>query len=162
MSTRNTVNTPTKFAGAGTPLERARDINFGKRLKTLIADRNLTASDVAASIWDRHRNSKGAWVAKGRDRLSVWINGKAFPDHDNLVKLAKALGVAVADLAPDAELKHASRATPKRSLVASDDYPAGQVFVQIAQFMPSAVAQQIFDLLRMAENDVQREQSGTP
>jgi transcriptional regulator with XRE-family HTH domain len=157
MPARKTINQPTKFVGAVTPLERVRDVNFGKRLKGIIADKNMTASDVAAKIWDRHRNSKGALVAKGRDRLSVWINGKAFPDHDNLVKLARALDVKVSDLAPDAETKAANRMTPKWSMVGSDEYPAGQTFLQIAQFVSVKTALEIMALLEADATGVKLE-----
>jgi hypothetical protein len=157
MPARRTINQPTKFAGATTPLERIRDVNFSKRLKNLIADRKMTASDVAAEIWGRHANSKGANVAKGRDRLSVWINGKAFPDHDNLVKLAKALKVKVSDLAPDAEVKAANRMTPKWSMVGSDEYPAGKTFLQIAQFVSVKTALEIMTLLEADDGGTQLE-----
>jgi transcriptional regulator with XRE-family HTH domain len=145
------VNQPTKFVGASTPLERARDVNFGKRLKQILAEREMTASDVAAKIWDRQRNSKGAMVARGRDRLSVWINGKSFPDRENLNKLAKALGVPVSELSPTAELQAANRATPEGSLVWSKDYPPGKTFLQLAQFVSLEAALQILAIIKADE-----------
>jgi transcriptional regulator with XRE-family HTH domain len=145
------VNQPTQFVGASTPLERARDVNFGKRLKAILAEKELTASDVAAKIWDRQRNSKGALVARGRDRLSVWINGKSFPDHENMQKLAKALGMSLSELSPDAEVKAANRATPEGSIVWSRDYPAGQMFLQLAQFVSTEAALRILAILKEDE-----------
>jgi transcriptional regulator with XRE-family HTH domain len=153
------VNQPTQFVGTSTPLERARDVNFGKRLKQILAEKELTASDVAARIWDRERNAKGALVARGRDRLSVWINGKSFPDRENLAKLAKALDVPVSKLSPDAELQAANRATPEGSLVWSKDYPPGKTFLQLAQFVSLEAALEILAIIKRDEqkgvNDAQ-------
>jgi transcriptional regulator with XRE-family HTH domain len=145
------VNQPTKFVGASTPLERARDINFGKRLKDILADKEKTASDVAAAIWGRTVNAKGAKVARGRDRLSVWINGKSFPDRENLAKLAKALNVPVSELSPAAELQAANRATPEGSLVWSKDYPPGKTFLQLAQFVSLEAALEILAIIKRDE-----------
>jgi transcriptional regulator with XRE-family HTH domain len=145
------VNQPTRFVGASTPLERARDVNFGKRLKAILAEKEMTASDVAAKIWSRQRNAKGALVAKGRDRLSVWINGKSFPDHENRLKLAKALGMPVSELFPDDELQTANRATPEGSIVWSKDYPAGQTFLQLAQFVSMEAALEILAIIKRDE-----------
>jgi transcriptional regulator with XRE-family HTH domain len=145
------VNERTQFVGAATPLERARDVNFGKRLKAILAKKELTASDVAAKIWDRQRNSKGALVARGRDRLSVWINGKSFPDRENLAKLAKALNVPVSELSPDAELQAANRATPEGSIVWSKDYPPGKTFLQLAQFVSLEAALEILAIIKRDE-----------
>jgi transcriptional regulator with XRE-family HTH domain len=106
-----TVHQLPRVPGAQLPLERTRNANFAKRLAKIMADREMTQSKVAAEIWGRVENDKGAWVAKGRDRLSVWVSGKNFPDRENLEKLARALGVSVSDLAPDAELRAAHHGT---------------------------------------------------
>jgi transcriptional regulator with XRE-family HTH domain len=98
--------------------------NFHKRLKALMEQHQMTQADLAAEIWGRLQaaedfdaegfseratelmrqimadRSKNALIAKGRDRLSVWVSGKSFPSPENLEKLAKALGVSVRDLAP--------------------------------------------------------------
>lgn len=120
---------------------------FGQRLKAILADKEKTSSELAAKIWERQRNAKGALVAKGRDRLSVWINGKSFPNGENLAKLAKALNVPISDLAPEAEIEAANRAPPKGSLIFSDDYPPGMAFLQIAQFVPIEKGQEIMAIL---------------
>jgi transcriptional regulator with XRE-family HTH domain len=90
-------------------------------------------------------------VARGRDRLSVWINGKSFPDRENLAKLAKALDVPVSELSPDAELQAANRATPEGSIVWSKDYPAGQTFLQLAQFVSLEAALEILAIIKRDE-----------
>jgi transcriptional regulator with XRE-family HTH domain len=151
VSRPNTVNTPTLVAGGALPSERVRNANFARRLKEIMAERELTQSDVAAKIWERSRNPKGALVANGRDRLSVWVSGKNFPDAENLEKLARALGVKTTDLAPDADMRTASRATPEETISFSPDYKDGMAWIQIARFAPADIALEIMALLRKAD-----------
>jgi transcriptional regulator with XRE-family HTH domain len=127
-----------------------RSVAFAKRLQAIMADREMTQSEVAAAIWGRSRNAKGALVANSRDRLSVWISGKNFPDPENLAALAKALKVKVSDLAPDAELS-APRTKPAWSFSGDGD----MVFVQIAQYVPEAIAHEIYGLLLKAKQKMQ-------
>jgi hypothetical protein len=63
----------------------------------------------------RQHGSKHA--ARGRDRISVWVSGKSFPDKENLEKLARVLGVKAGDLAPQAELKAAHHGAADWSIV---------------------------------------------
>lgn len=147
-----TVNELPRVAGARLPIERARDINFAKRLKRIMSKQGLSQSDLAAKIWGRHTSSEGKHVAKGRDRISVWVSGRNFPDHGNLLKLAKHLKVEVADLAPEAELK----AAHKRSVAAdwSVTKPHGEVgvsFFQAARYLPDDIAHEIIGLLIKAD-----------
>jgi hypothetical protein len=71
---------------------------FAAELQRLMRKRRLSASDLAAKIWGRYVNTEGKNVARGRDRISVWINGKSVPSQTNFVKLADALGVEIWDL----------------------------------------------------------------
>jgi len=144
------IHTPPRVPGAQLPLERTRNANFAKRLAKIMADREMTQSKVAAEIWGRVENKKGAWVAKGRDRLSVWTSGKNFPDRENLEKLARVLGVSVSDLAPDAELRAAHHGAPSWSMVEPADDP-GFVFVQISQRLPAWAAHKIQGVLLEAK-----------
>jgi transcriptional regulator with XRE-family HTH domain len=78
--------------------------NFHKRLRALMEEHELSVPDVVAEIWGRYyANANAESVAKGRDRLSVWLSGDAFPDPETLERLANALGVHVSDLAPKAQ-----------------------------------------------------------
>ena len=124
-----------------------------------MAEREMTQSDVAAKIWGRTANAKGANVAKGRDRLSVWVSGKNFPDHENLEKLARALKCSVSDLAPEAELKAAHHGAADWSLTKPAD-GSNRVFVQIAQFLPPLIAHEIHGLLLKAEQEMRGTEEG--
>jgi transcriptional regulator with XRE-family HTH domain len=144
--TDKTVHPLPRMAGAHLPLERVRDANFAKRLKTLMDMREMTQSKVAAEIWGRVENKKGAMVAKGRDRLSVWTSGKNFPDPENLQKLARALKVEVSELAPEAELRAATHGAADWSFTKPAD-GSDRVFVQIAKFVSPRIAHEIQGLL---------------
>ena len=70
---------------------------FSDKLKQLMEQQELTQSALASKIWGRMLNSKGIEVARGRDRISVWIRGKELPNSEQLAKLAQVLGVKPAD-----------------------------------------------------------------
>jgi transcriptional regulator with XRE-family HTH domain len=76
--------------------------DFAEALQRLMRKRRLTASDLAAKIWGRYISTEGKNVARGRDRISVWLAGKSVPTRMNLAKLAAGLGVGIEDLMPSA------------------------------------------------------------
>jgi transcriptional regulator with XRE-family HTH domain len=140
------VNQLPRMAGARLPEERVRDIEFAKRLKSLMEDEGLSQSDLAAKIWGRYTNTENKHVARGRDRISVWVNGRNFPDPKNLEKLAKVLKVKVSELAPQALMKVAHHGVADWSFTrphGDDD----RVFVQIARFCSNEAAHEIQGIL---------------
>jgi transcriptional regulator with XRE-family HTH domain len=148
MPAFKTINEPPLVSGARLPTERARDLEFAKRLRKLMDDRELTQSELAAKIWNRYENTEGKFVARGRDRISVWIRGKSFPDNANLAKLAKALDVKVSDLAPTTLMKAAYRGVTDWSVVKQDD---GTVFMQFAKSIAPETSVAIQQLLLQDE-----------
>ena len=144
------MNQPPRLPGARLPAEKSRDIVFAKRLQQLMDERELSQSDLAAKIWGRNTSSEGKNVARGRDRISVWVNGKNIPDTKNLSKLAKALGVKVSDLIPEAEMKAAHRGIADWSFTKPHGGDPGQTFVQIAQFVSDEAAHEIQGILLRA------------
>jgi transcriptional regulator with XRE-family HTH domain len=147
------VNQLPRVVGARLPIERARDAKCAKRLRQLLSEREMTQSDLAAKIWDRHTNSEGKYVAKGRDRISVWVNGKNFPDRENLQKLAQALKVKVSDLAPEAELK-AAHSVPADWSMTKLHGEEGVSFFQAARYLPDDIAHEIVGLLIKADRSL--------
>ena len=115
-----------------------------------MSERELTQSDLAAKIWGRHISSEGKDVAKGRDRISVWVSGKNFPDRENRQKLAKALKVKVSELAPEAELKAAHSVAADWSLTKPHGED-GMSFFQAARYLPDDIAHEIVGLLIKAD-----------
>lgn len=71
---------------------------FSDKLKQLMEQQELTQSKLATKIWGRRMTDEGIEVARGRDRISVWVRGSRHPNAEELEKLAKALGVKASDL----------------------------------------------------------------
>ena len=61
--------------------------------------KDLRASDLARLVWGEHPNGS----ARNRDRISVYINGKALPERENLEAIARALDVEPEELLPSAK-----------------------------------------------------------
>ena len=74
---------------------------FGRRLQQLLDQKGWNYSDLARAVWGKTTTASGYEVAKNRDRISVYVAGKAVPDPRNLKKIADAFGVEVADIAPE-------------------------------------------------------------
>jgi len=68
---------------------------FAKTLRELMLAKRISASDLAREIWGTMKDGRGYEVARNRDRVGHYLSGKSFPTRDNLVKIAKALGVKV-------------------------------------------------------------------
>lgn len=118
-----------------------------------MSEQDLTQSELAAKIWGRQTSSEGKYVAKGRDRISVWVSGKNFPDWENLLKLAKALKVKVTELVPEAELKKAHSVAADWSITK----PHGEIgvsFFQAARYLPDDIAHEIIGLLIKADQNL--------
>ena len=74
---------------------------FGRRLQQLLDQKGWNCSDLARKIWGTITTKAGYVVARNRDRVSVYVRGKAFPSPQILQKIATVLGVTVAELAPE-------------------------------------------------------------
>lgn len=73
-----------------------------------------------------------------------------FPDHENLLKLAKHLKVKLTELAPEAELKAAHSVAADWSLTK----PHGEVgvsFFQAARYLPDDIAHEVIGLFIKAD-----------
>jgi transcriptional regulator with XRE-family HTH domain len=144
------INQAPRVAGARLPTERMRDVKFAQRLRQLMSERELSQSELAAKIWGRHISSEGKNVAKGRDRISVWVSGKSFPDRENLQKLAKHLKVRPSELAPEAELKAAHSVAADWSLTKPHG-EEGMSFFQAARYLPDDIAHEVIGLFIKAD-----------
>ena len=65
-----------------------RNAQFAKRLQTLMDNRGLTQSGLAARL------------SVHRVLVQGWVTSRHFPARDNLERLARALEVKVKDLVP--------------------------------------------------------------
>lgn len=121
--------------------------NFGRRLRQLLDQKGWNYSDLAREVWGKTVTKGGYEVAKNRDRISVYVSGKAFPDPRNLKKIADKLGVEVADLAPehvgDTMIEQANPAYSITKVQGEDN----KVFLRVNKLVPEAVAAKIMFLL---------------
>jgi transcriptional regulator with XRE-family HTH domain len=79
--------------------ERQRAQQFARKLYQAMTERGMTQSDLARAAWGTQVDARGYTVAKNRDRVSMYLSGKALPDPTNLKALADALGMTVEELA---------------------------------------------------------------
>jgi transcriptional regulator with XRE-family HTH domain len=112
--------------------------DFTKRLRALMAERGWSASDLAAAVWGRYTNTEGKYVARNRDRISVYSNGKSVPTGENLKKLAQAFGVPTSALMTEAELLERKPIPPDARIDSLSDGRA-HLFINRVVSMDSAL-----------------------
>lgn len=79
-----------------------REQRFANKLYALMTAKKWRQTDLAMAAFGHTIDPKtGYKVAKHRDRISNYINGKQIPDPVNMKLLADALGVSEEELAPD-------------------------------------------------------------
>jgi hypothetical protein len=62
-------------------------MTFAKELQTFLRRHRMSQSDFAEEIWGRYLNTEGKRVARGRDRISVWVRGISEPSEKNMRKV---------------------------------------------------------------------------
>ena len=82
-----------------TPLTmRAEYKPFADVLRAAMTKDKLSASEVARRVWGTVKDSRGYDVARNRDRIGHYLAGASYPEPENLVRLADAVGLTVAEL----------------------------------------------------------------
>lgn len=107
-------------AGGKTQIQAFAQENFARRLHDAMNARGWCQSDLARAVWGDTNNGRGA---KGRDRISSYINGRSFPEPSTLRKLADTLGMKTEDLAPEATISAVERENPSFAITAVDGHP---------------------------------------
>ena len=139
-------------AGGQTSDERLVQEEFARRLHKIIVDRGISPSDLARKVWgsiDQVDNKTGRVVnaARNRDRISVYLKGKGFPDPKNLAKIAKALNVEPMDLAPDIATAAIEREVPEMNMTMIAGHE-DKALLRINKLMPVDVAIEVMRLIR--------------
>lgn len=136
-------------AAGMTTIETHAMQNFARRLHELMTAKGLSQSDLAATIWGRTTDSRGYDVARNRGRISVYLQGKNYPDPANLKALADALGTTPEELAPDIFAAAVDREHPAISItgVASS---LDKVHVRVDALLPMAAAAEIASIVAKA------------
>lgn len=137
---------PPASPGETPPVSRLQLQEFARRLYQEMQKRGWSQSDLARAAFGSHKNPEGYTVARGRDRVSVYLRGLQAPDPKNLAKIAKALGVAPEELAPDLFATAIDREHPEIAIHQATGNP-GRVHLVVNKIVPAHLAAQIFALL---------------
>lgn len=100
MARKAQNNFPSGGGHDGSHLRYAAAVEFSRKLRRLMAMKQLSQSDLARECWGEEETTQGYLAARGRDKINRYISGKQMPDPDSLMRMARALGVAEAELAP--------------------------------------------------------------
>lgn len=133
-----------------TPVRRLEAENFARKLHEALIKNDMRASDLARLLWGETTNKEGHRVAKNRDRISVYLAGKQIPDAHTLRKLAEALNMEEAELAPDIVQSTVERENPELSMTMIAGH-SDKVYLRVNKLMPLDVATQIINLVNEAE-----------
>jgi transcriptional regulator with XRE-family HTH domain len=69
---------------------------FAARLRQGMNGRSNSA--LAREVWGTIKDSRGYDVAKNRDRVAAYLKGSAYPEPENLAKIADVLGIPIEEL----------------------------------------------------------------
>ena len=133
-------------AAGRTPVEQFEMEQFARRLDQLIQAKGWSPSDFAREVWGSTTDKRGYSVAKGRDRISVYLKGKSYPDRKNLKLMADALGVKPEYLAPDLAGAPVERENPEIAMTAINGHH-DKVLLRVNKLVPLELASQVISLL---------------
>jgi transcriptional regulator with XRE-family HTH domain len=108
---------------------------FGRRLQQKILSKGWRQSDLARA------------TGIGKDSISHYIRGRSLPSPKALDSMAKALGVSVTDLLPNAPAAAMDEELPAIELRQAAGHPE-LVWLRVNRAMSFATAAKIIDLLR--------------
>lgn len=133
-----------------TPIVTDRMAEFSRRLHYALLKKGMSQSDLARKIWNATRTgSDGFAQVVGRDRISSYINRKSMPSPATLQKIADALGMPVAELAPNLTASAVEKESPSLELKMVEGH-TDKVLLRINQLVPLSVAAKIVGLIEEA------------
>lgn len=121
---------------------------FGRRLYRRMLEKNWNQSDLARAAFGADK----AGNVKGRDAVSTYIRGLAFPEPKSLKKLADAFGCEPHELLPNAIEAAMDSEIPALEIKQAAGHP-NQVWLRVNQLVSLDVAAKIFDALKPAATD---------
>lgn len=123
-----------------------RNQEFARTLYKLLIEKGWSQSDLARRVFGATKDSRGYNVAKGRDRISVYLRGQAYPEPKTLNKIAKVLRVSVEDLAPDIHTATIDREKPEVMIHQASGHP-DKVHLVVNKVVPASVAAKVMALV---------------
>ena len=125
----------------------SRDLNvaFAKRLQKAMDAKGWSQADLArqASVFLEPKGDKPVEIT--RDNISKYMNGKMIPRGDRLAAMARARGVASADLITTEGITSVAERTPP---IGATDTGKGTAWLRVNQEVPWATALKILELLK--------------
>jgi transcriptional regulator with XRE-family HTH domain len=120
---------------------------FPERLYQARQQLGWSQSETARQVWGETTDSRGYTVAKNRDRISAYENGKSTPGRDYLDLIAKVFGVDVAVLAPDLLAARDTFKAAPPVVMTVIDVEKGHVHLTVNAVIPMSVASRIVAML---------------
>lgn len=128
-----------------------RNQEFARRLYKLLIEKGWSQSDLARRAFGTKLDERGYKVAKGRDRISVYLRGAGYPEPKTLAKIAKVLGVSMEALAPDIHSATIDRERPEVMIHQAAGH-SDKVHLIVNKIVPSSVATRVMDLINEADD----------
>lgn len=119
---------------------------FARRLMAEMQKRGWSQADLARHAFGSTKDSRGYNVAKGRDRISVYLRGIQKPSQKHLTAIAKALSMKPEELAPRLFAQGIDREHPE---VAMHVVPGQtqKAHLVVNKLVPMALAAKIISML---------------
>lgn len=118
---------------------------FSERLFNLMTTKGLSASDIARGMFGTTTNELGNQVAKGRDRVSHWVNAKKLPDAQNIQKLAILFGVNSEALIP--QVTAPARGNNEKLVFEAVEGRPGFALIKVEKIVSASLAARIIAML---------------
>lgn len=122
---------------APTAVERRE---FARRLQQTLLDRQMTQSDLARAMWGERVAKDGNTVARNRDLISKYINGKSVPERRTLNLMSEVLNVEADWLFPSIMGTGAEREAPEIEMRV---LAGGRALLRINALLPLAIAMSV-------------------
>lgn len=136
--------------------ERAAEMAaFARRLTERMARAHMTNSDLARTIWGTTTEG-GKVVARGRNRIHLYLHAKELPGEATIERMAQALGCRVDDLRPT--LTSPGGKTPRLALTLVGGRP-DLALLTVNQVMPTKLATKIAAMIAASEADTELPQT---
>lgn len=145
---------PSSEPGASgvTPTLKIGLVEFARRLHDLRTARGWNQSDLAREVWGEVEDNRGRMVARNRDRISQYEQGRSFPDPANLRRIADVFGVSIDELAPGVTAATVDREVPAVSFVSVQGHP-DKTHLQVNTLVPYEIALEIAALVHKAQRE---------
>ena len=127
-----------------------RNQEFARRLYRALVERGWSQSDLARRAFGSKTDERGYTVAKGRDRISVYLRGQAFPEPKTLAKIAKILRIPVEELAPEIHTSAIDREHPEVMIHQASGH--NKVHLVVNKIVLASVATRVMELINEADD----------